>query len=73
MTIKIRGEEYYLVEDLARILPISENTVRQYLREGRIRGQKLGVLWYVSNQNLRAFLERGSRDVVRLIKSKVES
>lgn len=73
MTIKIRGEEYYLVEDLARILPISENTVRQYLREGRIRGQKLGVLWYVSNTNLRAFLERGSRDVVRLIKNKVES
>ena len=63
MPIKIRGEKYYLVEDLVKILPLTKNTIRAYLRHGRIRGQKLGKLFYVSNTDLRAFLDgRGQED-----------
>ena len=57
MPIKIRGEKYYLVEDLVQILPLTKNTVRRYIRHGRLRGQKLGKLFYVSNTDLRAFLD----------------
>ena len=57
MPIKIRGEKYYLVEDLVSILPLTKNTIRKYIRKGRIRGQKLGKLFYVSNSDLRAFLD----------------
>ncbi|MBA7543291.1 hypothetical protein ES705_35621 [subsurface metagenome] len=73
MSIKIKGEEYYLVEDLVEILPLKIDSVRIYLREGRIRGKKIGRLWYVSNSDLRRFLDRGSSDSERIIKRKVQS
>ena len=62
MTIKIRGEKYYLVEDLIKILPLTKNTIRAYIRHGRIKGQKLGKLFYVSNTDLRLFLDGGSQE-----------
>jgi hypothetical protein len=73
MSIKIKGEEYYLVEDLVEILPLKIDSVRIYLREGKIRGKKIGRLWYVSNSDLRRFLDSGSRDSERIIKRKVQS
>jgi hypothetical protein len=71
MTIKIKGEEYYLVPDLIDILPIGVDTIRMYLRTGRIRGKKIGVYWYVSNSDLRRFLDGGSRDAERFIKKRI--
>ena len=62
MPINIRGEKYYLVEDLAKILPLTKNTVRMYIRKGRLRGQKLGKLFYVSNTDLRKFLDGSEQD-----------
>ena len=68
MSIKIREEEYYLVEDLAKMLPLTKNTIRAYIRHGRIKGQKIGKLFYVSHNDLKAFLD-GDR-VERLTKGK---
>ena len=62
MPINIRGEKYYLVEDLAKILPLTKNTIRMYIRKGRLRGQKLGKLFYVSNTDLRKFLDGREKD-----------
>lgn len=62
MPINIRGEKYYLVEDLIKILPLTKNTIRAYIRHGRIKGQKLGKLFYVSNTDLRLFLDGGSQE-----------
>ena len=62
MPINIRGEKYYLVEDLAKILPLTKNTVRMYIRKGRLRGKKLGKLFYVSNTDLRNFLDGREHD-----------
>ena len=71
MSIKIKGEEYYLVKDLADILPIEVDTIRMYLREGRIRGKKIGILWYVSSRDLRRFLDGRSSDSERFIKKRI--
>ena len=62
MPIKIKGEKYYLVKDLVEILPLTKNTIRAYIRHGRIRGKKLGKLFYVSNTDLRAFLDSGGQE-----------
>ena len=68
MPINIRGEKYYLVEDLAKILPLTKNTVRMYIRKGRLRGQKLGKLFYVSNTDLRKFLDGRDQDTQKMDK-----
>lgn len=45
----------YSVDDLHRQLDLSKMTIRSYLREGRIRGRKLGVKWYVTEDALRSY------------------
>jgi hypothetical protein len=57
MTIKIDNEIYYTVRDLTSLLSLTELTVRAYLREGKLLGHKPGQFWYVSQKNLKLFLE----------------
>ena len=47
----------YSVEDLVKILSLSDRTVRAYLRAGKIRGRKIGLRWRVTEDNLKKFLE----------------
>lgn len=57
MVIKLGKKRYYSVDELSQILHITKLTIRAYLREGRIQGQKVGKLWYVSKHSLEQFLE----------------
>jgi excisionase family DNA binding protein len=45
----------YSVDDLHEQLGLSKMTIRTYLREGKIRGRKLGVSWYVTEEALREY------------------
>ncbi|MBN2730982.1 MAG: helix-turn-helix domain-containing protein [Balneolaceae bacterium] len=45
----------YSVDDLHEQLGLSKMTIRTYLREGKIRGRKLGVQWYVTEQALHEY------------------
>jgi len=49
----------YSVDDLHETLGLSKMTIRAYLREGRIRGRKLGVSWYVTEEALREYFGEG--------------
>lgn len=45
----------YSVDDLHNQLGLSKMTIRAYLREGKIRGRKLGVQWYITEEALREY------------------
>ncbi|MDZ7682892.1 MAG: helix-turn-helix domain-containing protein [Fodinibius sp.] len=47
----------YSVEDLHKQLGLSKMTIRAYLRDGKIRGRKLGVKWYVTEEALREYFD----------------
>lgn len=47
----------YSVDDLHEHLGLSKMTIRAYLREGKIRGRKLGVQWYVTEEALREYFD----------------
>lgn len=47
----------YSVDDLHEQLGLSKMTIRTYLREGKIRGRKLGVKWYVTEEALREYFD----------------
>jgi excisionase family DNA binding protein len=55
MPKKIGSLTLYSVDDLHEQLGLSKMTIRTYLREGRIRGRKLGVSWYVTEEALREY------------------
>jgi len=57
MPKKIGNLTLYSVDDLHEQLGISKMTIRAYLREGRIRGRKLGVSWYVTEEALRDYFD----------------
>jgi excisionase family DNA binding protein len=54
--IQFKDKELFSVKELGEILPITPLTIRAYIREGKIRGRKVGVLWYVAKEDLEAFL-----------------
>tara|TARA_B100000575_G_C23112554_1_gene642823 strand:- start:526 stop:960 length:435 start_codon:yes stop_codon:yes gene_type:complete len=62
----------YSIDDLHEKLGISKLTLRSYCRTGRIRGRKLGVSWYVTEESLQEYFnapERRPRVVERANKS----
>lgn len=57
MAKKIGKLTLYSIDDLNEMLGISKMTLRAYLREGRIRGRKLGVSWFVTEEAIREYFE----------------
>jgi excisionase family DNA binding protein len=54
-------QEMYTPEELANLLKISRRTVYLWLREGRIKGIKVGDLWRIPKESLGEFLEEGAK------------
>lgn len=57
MPKKIGNLTLYSVDDLHEMLGISKLTIRNYLREGKIRARKLGVSWYVTEEAIREYFD----------------
>lgn len=55
MPKKIGNLVLYSVDELHEHLGLSKLTLRAYLRDGKLKGRKLGVGWYVSEDSLREF------------------
>lgn len=50
----------YSIQDIARLLPIGEQQVRRYLKDGSLKAEKKRNRWRVPQANLEAFmLEKG--------------
>jgi len=62
MPIDLNGIILFTVEELAEKLDVNENTIRQYLKEGKLRGRKLGVKWFVSTDNIREYFNSDSAE-----------
>jgi len=57
MTIRIKNQRYYTTEELSDMLPLTQLSIAAYIRKGKIRAVKIGLLWYISETNLNLFLQ----------------
>jgi excisionase family DNA binding protein len=48
-------------EEAARILAVSPKSVREWLRQGKLKGVKVGRLWRIRERDLEAFLDPALR------------
>ncbi len=48
-------KELFTVEETAEILNLHEKTVQRFLREGRLRGRKIGRAWMISAEDLKDY------------------
>lgn len=61
MPKKIGNLTLFSVDDLHEQLGLSKMTIRAYLRNGKIRGRKLGVKWYVTEEALHEYFDEPNR------------
>lgn len=60
MPKKIGDITLYTLEELSQKLDVTLVTLRAYLREGKLRGRKIGGRWHVTEESLRAYLSEAS-------------
>ena len=59
MSMKIDDDTLYDVAGLAKILGVTEKTVRKMLSEGELKGKKLGRKWYATGAAIRSHFDEG--------------
>lgn len=62
MEISRKGDEimenkFYTVDQISEMLNIHPKTVRKYVREGKLRGTKVGKQWRITGHDLSLFVE----------------
>jgi hypothetical protein len=57
MPIQIKDITLFSVEEISRVLNRNTNTVRYYLKQGRLHGQKIYGKWVVSYDDLMIYLK----------------
>ena len=50
-------EQMYTVEDIAKMTSLTDRTIRNYLRNGLLKGKKIGGQWRFSLQDIKNFLD----------------
>ena len=51
------SEKFYTVDEIADLIKIHPKTVQRYIREGKLRANKVGKSWRVSGHDLSTFTE----------------
>ena len=46
----------YDVQEIAKAFDMTPQSVRKYLKEGRIKARKVGTRWYATEEAIREFL-----------------
>ena len=47
----------YDLKDLSKKLKISVRTLREYIKNGKLKAKKIGKAYYITESNLMAFLD----------------
>ncbi len=67
-------EKYYTAEQAAEMMKMHIKTVQRYIREGRLKANKVGKSWRITGHDLSVFLEgeRDEADAFSVAESKVQ-
>lgn len=57
--------EYLTLEEAARELRVNLDTMRRYVREGRIQAGKVGKRYMVRRKDVRDYIEKSFKPVAR--------
>ena len=60
--IQIGDIKAYDVQEIAKLFDMTPQSIRRFLREGRIKGRKVGTRWYVTEEAIRDYLMGADND-----------
>ena len=55
--IKLGDIKLFSIAELSKKLNVTPTTMRTYIKTGRIKGEKVGGKWYVSEDALKEFFQ----------------
>ena len=58
MPIKIKDMTLYSVQEVSHKLNVTTVTIRNYLRQGKLKGQKVMGRWFISEEDLVEFFRK---------------
>jgi len=64
MSTTIEGIKFYTIPETAKALRVTPQTVRAYIKQGKLRSQRIGRPILITENNLREFL-RASLEPVK--------
>lgn len=53
----IEGIKFYTIPEVAQALQVTPQTIRAYLKQGRLKGTRIGRPILITENNLREFLQ----------------
>ena len=57
MGTEIEGILFYTIPETAKVLRVTPQTIRAYIKQGRIKSQRIGRPILITENNLKAFLQ----------------
>lgn len=54
--MKLGGITLYTLTELESVLGVTHRTLQTYIKDGRLKGVKIGGKWKVSEENLKKFI-----------------
>ncbi len=58
MATEIQGVKFYTIQETAEALNVTAQTIRKYVKEGRIKGKRIGRPILITEKNIKEFLNR---------------
>ena len=56
MSEDIMSIKLYSLKEVAKLLDVTERTLHNYIKTGKLKGQKIGGKWKISDENLKKFI-----------------
>jgi excisionase family DNA binding protein len=57
MSIEIEGITFYTIPETAKALRVTPQTIRSYIKRGKLKSQRIGRPILVTEKNLKEFLQ----------------
>lgn len=56
-------KNFYTIDEVAKILGMHHKTIRKFITEGKLKGNKIGKQWRISGHDLSVFTEDNNVDI----------
>lgn len=60
--IKVGEQKAYDIQETAELINLSPQSVRSYIKQGKLKAQKVGTRYYVAEENIQSFLRGDSKE-----------
>lgn len=61
MAMEVEGIKFYTIHEIADKLQVTPQTIRAYIKKGRLKGIRIGRPLYVTEKNLLEFLKESNQ------------